>query len=98
MSAPYHVTTTHAASWDAEGSAASLRAADFLCLAATPSFAIMALLTGIFGAGPMDALCAGAHDASPLNGMALMYALMSAFHSAPWLRLASRWRGGAHRS
>ena len=98
MSAPYHAQTPHAASWNAEGSAASLRAADFLCLAATPFFAIMALLTGVFGAGPMDALCAGAHDASPLNGMALMYALMSAFHLAPWLRLASGWRRGAYRS
>ena len=96
MTGPSHANPTGAARWDPEGAAASLRATNFLCLAATPSFAIMALLTGIFGAGPMDALCGAAHDASPLNGMALMYALMSAFHSAPWLRLASRLRGGAH--
>jgi hypothetical protein len=47
----------------------------------------MALLTGVAG-GPPDTLCAGVH-ASPLSGMAAMYWLMSAFHSAPWLKLAS---------
>jgi hypothetical protein len=35
-------------------------------------------------------LCA----ASPLNGMVPMYLLMSAFHSAPWLKLISRQRSG----
>ena len=98
MTGPSRANLTGASSWNAEGTATSLRAADFLYLAATPSFAIMALLTGIFGGGPMDALCGTVHDASPLNGMALMYALMSAFHSAPWLRLASRLRSEAHRS
>ena len=37
----------------------------------------------------MDMLC-GPHMAVTAGGMALMYPLMSAFHSAPWLRLASR--------
>jgi hypothetical protein len=64
-------------------------AADRLCLAATPTFAIMALLAGAFGGGPQDMLCAAARDASPLSGMVWMYALMSAFHSAPWLKLIS---------
>ena len=73
-------------------------AADWLCLAAAPTFAIMALLTGVLGGGPQDMFCAAAHDASPLNGMAPMYLLMSAFHSAPWLRLISNWRSGARRS
>ena len=41
------------------------------------------------GGGPLDALCSSAHDGSPLNGMAPMYLLMSAFHSAPWLKLIS---------
>ena len=70
------------------GNAAALGAAGWLSLAAAPTFAIMALLT-VVGGGPSDRLCAAMPDASPLNGMALMYLLMSAFHSAPWLKLAS---------
>lgn len=62
-------------------------AADWLCLAAAPTFAIMALLTGILGGGPPDMLCAAAPEASPLSGMVPMYLLMSAFHAAPWLKL-----------
>jgi hypothetical protein len=69
-----------------DGSAAATGAADFLYLAAAPTFAIMALLTGIFGGGSPDALCSGA---SPLSGMLPMYLLMSAFHLAPWLKLIS---------
>jgi hypothetical protein len=65
-------------------------AADWLGLAAAPTFAIMALLTGVFGGGPQDMLCSPATDAFPLSGMASMYLLMSAFHSAPWLKLISR--------
>jgi hypothetical protein len=66
------------------------RGANWLCLAAAPTFAIMALLTAFpGGAGPPDMLCAAAQHVSPLSGMAAMYWLMSAFHSAPWLRLAS---------
>src|SRR5581483_6893275 len=38
------------------------------------------------------------HDASPLGGMALMYALMSVFHAAPWLKLISSRRTGARQS
>ena len=61
--------------------------ADGLCLAAAPTFAILALLTAAFS-GP-DMMCG---MASPLGGMAMMYGLMSAFHAAPWLRLISRRR------
>jgi hypothetical protein len=32
---------------------------------------------------------------SPLSGMVPMYALMSAFHFTPWLKLISRWRSAA---
>jgi hypothetical protein len=77
---------------------AALGAADWLCLAAAPTFAIMALLTGVLGGGPLDVLCSAAQDASPLTGMVPMYLLMSAFHSAPWLKLISSRRSSAHRS
>src|SRR6266849_10189237 len=71
------------------GQVHALGAADRLCLAAAPTFAIMALLTSVFGGGPPDMLCSAAPDASPLSGMVPMYLLMSAFHSAPWLKLIS---------
>ena len=61
--------------------------ADWLSLAAAPTFAFMALLTAVPGSGPLDMLCAS--GASPFSGMVLMYLLMSAFHLAPWLRLIS---------
>jgi hypothetical protein len=59
--------------------------ARWLALAATPTFAIMAVLTAVLG-GPADMLCA-AGQGSLLGGMVPMYLLMSAFHSAAWLRL-----------
>jgi hypothetical protein len=65
------------------------RAAGWLSLAPAPTFAIMALL----GGGPPDMFCSAAHEASPLGGMVPMYLLMSAFHSAPWLKLISSRRG-----
>ena len=80
------------------GNAAALGAADRLCLAAAPTFAIMALLTGVLADGPPDPLCSAAQDASALSGMVPMYLLMSAFHSAPWLKLVSSRRSGARRS
>jgi len=73
--------------------AARFGAAGWLGLAAAPTFAGMALLTGVVG-GPPDMLCSAA-PASPLSGMVPMYLLMSAFHSAPWLKLISGRRGGA---
>jgi hypothetical protein len=70
------------------GNAAALGAADWLELAATPTFAIMALYIGLLGGGSM------AHHALPLSGMVPMYLLMTVFHSPPWLRLSfSRQRG-----
>lgn len=65
----------------AGGGGAALGVADWLHLAATPAFALMALLTGLTGG---DMLCG---TASPLGGMVPMYLLMSAFHLPPWLRL-----------
>jgi hypothetical protein len=64
-------------------------AADFLSLAAAPIFAIMALLTGFFGGGATDGLCSAMHGGSLLGGMVPMYALMSALHLGPWLKLVS---------
>jgi hypothetical protein len=66
-----------------------LHAGDWLRLAAAPTFAAMALLTGVLGGGPLDMLCSTAQNASPLSGMVPMYLLMSAFHLAPWLTLIS---------
>jgi hypothetical protein len=65
-----------------------MRANRLLSLAAAPVFAVMALLTGVFGGGPVDALCSVA-GASPLGGMVPMYLLMSALHLSPWLKLIS---------
>ena len=79
-----------------DGTAATTGATDLLYLLAAPTFAIMALLTGVLGGGSPDALCSSA-AASPLSGMVPMYLLMSAFHTAPWLKLISRRRGGTHR-
>jgi hypothetical protein len=80
----------------ARGGVAPARgAADWLHLAAAPTFAVMALLTHVLG-GPPDMLCAGGDGAPSLTGMVPMYVLMSAFHAAPWLRLISG-RSGAGR-
>jgi hypothetical protein len=73
--------------------AAALGAADFLHLAAAPTFAVMALLTCVLGGGPSDGLCS-IIGVSPLSGMVPMYLLMSAFHLAPWLKLMARRRTG----
>ncbi len=63
--------------------------ARWLGLAATPTFALMAVLTGVFGGG-MDMVCSGGQG-SLLDGMVPMYVLMSAFHAPAWLKLiASR--------
>lgn len=62
--------------------------AKWLGLAATPTFATMALLTSAHGGSPMDLLCSASHT-SPLTGMLPMYLLMSLFHSAPWFEAVS---------
>ena len=66
--------------------------ADWLCLAAAPTFAAMALITLVFESGPMATLCSAAPGASVLTGMAPMYLLMSAFHAVPWLKLIASLR------
>lgn len=64
-------------------------AADGLNLAAAPAFALMALLTAVQDSGAHRMLCTGMADASPWNGMSLMYLLMSVFHAASWIRRAA---------
>ena len=97
MTEAHPAHSTGGASRDDEGATAALGLAESLCLAATPTFAILALLTGL-GGSPPDMLCSAAQEASPLSGMVTMYLLMSAFHSPPWLRLISSRRSGARRS
>lgn len=72
----------------ATGETPALGAADLLCLAAAPAFALMALLSGMHGAP--DLLCSAMPGASPMSGMVPMYLLMSAFHLPPWLKLVAR--------
>ena len=67
----------------------SLRAADWLALAAAPTFTLMALLTAYGDEDHVAALCTQAAVPSALAGMAPMYLLMAAFHLAPWLRLTA---------
>ena len=64
-------------------------ASDVICLAATPVFAVMAA-TGI--GGDMPGMPHAMIDASPVSGMTVMYALMSVFHAAPWLKLFAHHR------
>jgi len=68
------------------------RAARWLALAAAPTFAVMALVTGLQEVRSGVVLCGALPGASPLGGMAAMYLLMAGFHLAPWLRLSSERR------
>ncbi|MBX4928952.1 hypothetical protein [Rhizobium binae] len=76
-------------------SARSWPAAEWLSLAAAPTFAIMALLTAATGSTEM--ICMTAPDAFPISGMVPMYLLMSGFHLAPWLRLVASWQAVSRR-
>ena len=69
------------------GTVTQRRAADWLSLGAAPTFAFMAAFTGILGSGMHGSWCSAGSPASPLNGMMLMYVLMSVFHCAPWWKL-----------
>ena len=62
-------------------------AASWIALAASPSFALMALVTAADAQG--FALCSSS-PAMPSSGMTAMYLLMSLFHLPPWLTLASK--------
>ena len=69
-----------------DGGAPAQSLADWLSLAATPTFAMMALMTVVLGGGA-EPLCSAMQQGSLWSGMVPMYLLMGAFHSAPWLRL-----------
>jgi hypothetical protein len=64
------------------GNDAALGPADWLALAAAPTFAIMALLVG------------ASSEASRMSGMVVMYVLMAIFEAVPWLKLVSSRRSG----
>jgi hypothetical protein len=70
----------------ARRNAVARKASDALALAASPTFAVMALLSGVPEGGHAE-MPGAAHHASALSGMVTMYVLMSVFHAAPWLRL-----------
>jgi hypothetical protein len=67
----------------------AFNSAEWLALAASPAFAMMALLTGFADDSPTNVLCSISRGL-PLSGMPAMYLLMSAFHVAPWLKLIRR--------
>ena len=90
--------STAGASRDDERATVAFDVAEWLRLAAAPTFAMMALLTRSRGASMSDILCSAAQRASPLTGMVPMYLLMAAFHLAPWLKMLSARRGIAGRS
>jgi hypothetical protein len=56
-----------------------------LSLAASPSFALMALAS--LGAGDPAAMLCSAAGIGSLGGMKMMYALMAVFHAGPWLQV-----------
>jgi hypothetical protein len=97
MSEACHANPTGGGSGRGDSAAAARAPADWLSLAAAPTFAMMALISAALAGGRQDMLCSAAHDASPLSGMVPMYLLMSAFHSPPWLKLISSRRRGARR-
>ena len=66
----------------AAGKAAWL--ANCLCLAASPCFAAMALVSTI--GADADPICSAGRGPFQLGGMAAMYCMMCAFHLPAWLR------------
>ncbi len=64
--------------------------AGYLALAASPTFAIMALASALTDRGPAGAFCGSGPGGWPVDEMAVMYLLMSAFHFSPWLRRGPR--------
>jgi hypothetical protein len=89
MSEAYRARPIGGGSRGANGAAVARAAAEWLSLAAAPTFAMMALMTAVLG-GEAEPLCSTTqHGWSLISGMVPMYLMMGAFHSAPWLRLMS---------
>jgi hypothetical protein len=86
MTEAHSVNATGSASCGAQVAVAVLGIIKWLSLAATPTFAMMALMTVALGGGA-EPLCSAMQHGSLWSGMVPMYLLMGAFHSAPWLRL-----------
>lgn len=55
-------------------------------LAAAPMFAGLAVLTLVLNASAPAMVCTAAFAGSAVDGMVVMYALMSVCHATPWLR------------
>jgi hypothetical protein len=66
----------------------TFRAADFLALAASPVFALMAVFT-LTQVNARDMLCSAAGGAE-WNGMGAMYVLMCIAHLPIWLKRLAR--------
>ena len=66
----------------------AFRPAGRLGLAASPVFALMAVVTAI--RTPPMTICSALPGPLPIDGMTLMYLLMAVFHAHPWLRLIGR--------
>jgi len=79
--------TRHNASAETPTDNAAASIADWLCLAAAPTFAIMTVVS--MAGGGADMICSAMQGVFPMDGMTTMYLLMCVFHLPPWLRLTS---------
>ena len=70
--------------------------ARWLGLAAAPTFAVMAVVTGLQEAHAGAMVCGPTPTSAPLGGMVVMYLLMSGFHLGPWLGRAFDRRASPH--
>jgi hypothetical protein len=63
------------------------RLAQALSLGAAPAFAALAVLMSVLGDGSQESICGLAPTRAGPSTMVTMYAMMSAFNLAPWLKL-----------